>query len=74
MNEVQVTEDDEPFMIQQAAVDKRLDQIREITQKVSLTSVCLECGEPIGEARKKAIPSATLCIDCAEYLDRHATR
>ena len=25
---------------------------------------CEECGREIGEARKKAMPSATLCIRC----------
>ena len=26
---------------------------------------CEECGEDIGEARKKAMPSAKKCIECA---------
>lgn len=28
--------------------------------------VCVECGEPIAEARLRALPIAVLCIDCAE--------
>ena len=26
---------------------------------------CANCGNPIGENRLKALPAATLCIDCA---------
>ena len=28
--------------------------------------ICLSCGEEIPEKRLKAIPEATLCIDCSE--------
>jgi RNA polymerase-binding protein DksA len=28
--------------------------------------ICTQCGNPISEARLKAIPYVTLCIDCAE--------
>ena len=31
---------------------------------------CVECGEPIGEARLQALPYATLCIQCAEEVER----
>jgi len=27
--------------------------------------ICANCGNPIGENRLKALPTATLCIDCA---------
>lgn len=27
--------------------------------------ICASCGKPIGENRLKALPTATLCIDCA---------
>ncbi len=30
---------------------------------------CEECGEPIGDARKKAMPSARLCLSCQELLE-----
>lgn len=30
--------------------------------------LCVDCGNPITEARLKAIPEITLCVDCA---DRH---
>jgi DnaK suppressor protein len=62
-------EDDEVFMIQQEAIGSSLSAVRELLEKRSLTTICLECGEPIGEARLKALPSATLCIDCKELQD-----
>ena len=31
---------------------------------------CLECGEPIAEARLKSNPAITLCIDCASEQER----
>jgi phage/conjugal plasmid C-4 type zinc finger TraR family protein len=31
--------------------------------------VCSRCGEPIPEARQKAIPGVTLCVDCQTELD-----
>jgi phage/conjugal plasmid C-4 type zinc finger TraR family protein len=30
---------------------------------------CAECGEPIPEARRRALPGATLCIDCQRARD-----
>jgi len=31
---------------------------------------CLECGEPIPEARLKSNPAITMCIDCASERER----
>ena len=31
---------------------------------------CEECGEEIGAARLKALPTATLCIDCAKEIEK----
>ena len=62
-----VTEDDEPFLIQQGLLDSSLTSVREELNKVSLTTMCLDCGDPIGVERKKAVPSATMCIDCQTF-------
>jgi phage/conjugal plasmid C-4 type zinc finger TraR family protein len=70
-NPIQVTGDDEPFLYQQDQVDASMEAVREALSKVSLTNVCIECGEEIGAARKKAVPSATLCIDCQEFKDEY---
>ena len=31
---------------------------------------CAECGEPIPEARRKALPGAKLCVECQSERDR----
>lgn len=31
---------------------------------------CEECGKPIGEARRRAMPSATRCIICQDLHER----
>lgn len=31
---------------------------------------CEECGEPIPEARRKAVPGVTHCVTCQEALER----
>ena len=31
---------------------------------------CTECREPIGTARLKARPTATLCVDCQMEMER----
>ena len=33
---------------------------------------CPECGEPIPEARRAALPGVKLCVDCAGGRDRRA--
>lgn len=68
-NPIQVTGDDEPFLIQQDLVDKSLEAVREVLNKKSHTKVCLDCGELIGEMRLAIVPSATLCIDCQKDSD-----
>lgn len=32
-------------------------------------SECVECGDPIPEARRKAVPGVKLCIDCQQDRD-----
>jgi RNA polymerase-binding transcription factor DksA len=32
---------------------------------------CENCGEPISEARKKALPGVRLCRPCQEEQDKH---
>lgn len=31
--------------------------------------LCRECGAPIPEARRRAVPGVTLCVDCQEEED-----
>lgn len=32
-------------------------------------SDCLECGEPIPEPRRKALPGVQLCVDCQQLKE-----
>jgi phage/conjugal plasmid C-4 type zinc finger TraR family protein len=34
---------------------------------------CIDCGDPIPEDRRKALPSATRCVGCQEIEDRRET-
>lgn len=34
------------------------------------TQDCVECGEPIPEARRRALPGAHTCVDCQSGRDR----
>lgn len=34
------------------------------------TDHCIECGNPIPEARKKALPGSVMCVPCQSELDR----
>jgi len=42
----------------------------EIPQGESL-QFCEECGDPIPEARRKAVPGVRLCIQCQQEKDSH---
>lgn len=41
---------------------------RDLPKGESLTE-CEECGEPIPEARRKAIPGVHLCVNCQQKKD-----
>lgn len=36
-------------------------------------SHCVECGEAIPEARRRALPGARTCVDCQSGRDRRVT-
>jgi RNA polymerase-binding transcription factor DksA len=47
-------------------LDGEAEQIKQAQHRKAqgVYGVCENCGRPIGEARLKALPEATLCIDC----------
>lgn len=49
-----------------------IERIDEALRKINggTYGLCDRCGEPINIERLKAIPYATLCIDCQESLER----
>ncbi len=36
-------------------------------------SHCIECGDPIPEARRQAVPGVRRCVDCQSALDEKPT-
>lgn len=34
--------------------------------------LCADCGEPIPEQRRRALPSAIRCVDCQAFAERVA--
>lgn len=53
----------------QAATE--LDQVNQALARLDAGEygLCMDCDEPIAEARLKALPYATLCIQCAEEAE-----
>ncbi|MBX3580816.1 MAG: TraR/DksA C4-type zinc finger protein [Rhizobiaceae bacterium] len=50
--------------------------VARIRAKLAGTSgrlVC-DCGNPIGELRRRAMPNTDTCIDCATFLERQPNR
>jgi DnaK suppressor protein len=39
--------------------------------KAGTFGVCASCGKPIGKARLRAFPRATLCVECKQREERH---
>jgi phage/conjugal plasmid C-4 type zinc finger TraR family protein len=42
------------------------------TQAANSVTVCIDCGDAIGAARKLAAPHAMRCVECADYHDKEA--
>lgn len=59
--------------VQDQIQDSINDEVRRaranLPQGVSL-KYCEECGEPIPEARRRALPGVRLCITCQEEADK----
>ncbi|MGB3409364.1 MAG: DksA/TraR family C4-type zinc finger protein [Jannaschia sp.] len=58
----------------EASINDELARIRSrrAPQGESLAD-CAECGEPIPQARRTALPGVKLCVDCASGRDRRVT-
>ncbi|HEX7338633.1 MAG TPA: DksA/TraR family C4-type zinc finger protein [Rhodanobacteraceae bacterium] len=56
-----------------ATVEDAVKRARARMPKGPSLTHCEECGEPIPEARRKAVPGVRLCIACQEVLDHEQT-
>ena len=54
----------------EASIAEELDRLRARSGPAGESAHdCVDCGEPIPEARRAAIPGVKLCIDCQEERD-----
>ncbi|MFU0842589.1 MAG: DksA C4-type domain-containing protein [Burkholderia sp.] len=54
----------------EATVSDEIERARRNIRKGESLKFCEECGEPIPEARRRAVPGVRLCIKCQEEYDR----
>ena len=63
-----------PDGAEQAQIDANLDDAlaaaRQNLPSGESARECAECGEPIPEARRRALPGVQLCIACQEKADK----
>jgi len=53
-----------------ATVDDAIARARRHLKQGESAICCDECGEPIPEARRNALPGVRLCIQCQTVLDK----
>ena len=53
-----------------ASIEDEAARARSRLPKGESLSECEACGEPIPEARRKALPGVRMCIACQEEADR----
>lgn len=63
--------DDEAYFVMAATEAKELQQIDAAIERLrsGRFGVCEGCEKPIAEARLKALPCGTLCIDCQRQAE-----
>ncbi len=56
-----------------ATVEDGINRVRNRIRRGESRHECVECGKPIPEARRLAVPGVDLCIECQERDDREQT-
>jgi len=56
----------------EATVKDGIARARSRIPQGAAASHCVECGEPIAQPRREAIPGVRLCLPCQEAEDRRA--
>ena len=54
----------------EASIQDELARIRRPDKDRPSRTHCIDCEEPIPEARRRAVPGVTLCIDCQQERDQ----
>ncbi|MBV7413607.1 TraR/DksA C4-type zinc finger protein [Aeromonas sp. sif2433] len=61
----------------------RLEQLRQLTIDAGIHAArisgtgphfCIDCDEPIPQARREAVRGCELCIDCRSLAEHHSTK
>ncbi|CAN6959392.1 MULTISPECIES: DksA/TraR family C4-type zinc finger protein [Psychrobacter] len=55
-----------------ATVNDALDRVRSALPKGESAEFCDECGNPIPEARRLALPGVQHCVSCQSELEQEA--
>lgn len=53
----------------EASLQDELARMKRVRHNRPSRTHCIDCEEPIPEARRAAIPGVTLCIDCQQDRD-----
>ena len=53
-----------------ASTEDSVEQARSKIPAGESLEYCAECGEPIPQARREALPGVRLCIECQTELDK----
>lgn len=56
-----------------ASVEDAVQQARSRLPRGNSLSHCEECGAPIPQARREAVPGVRFCIACQENIDQQET-
>lgn len=56
------------------SIEDEIARVRSLLPKGESLTECEECGDPIPEARQKALPGVRLCLACQEEADQEAVR
>lgn len=54
-----------------ATVEDAIKRARDRMPHGKSLSDCEECGEPIPEARRRAVPGVRLCVECQSSVDQN---
>ncbi|QYN44558.1 MULTISPECIES: DksA/TraR family C4-type zinc finger protein [unclassified Gilliamella] len=47
---------------------------RQLKQGAQSADFCVECGDPIPQARKLALPGVQYCLNCQQELDKQSAK
>lgn len=56
-----------------ASVDEAVTRVRQQLHRGESLETCEDCGEPIPQARQRAIKGVRLCVACQELADQQAS-